>query len=810
MPQIIGHNQPRNKSNLTLADVLQLIETRTGHSAKKARDGWITYCPVHEADGKRHNPSLSVRSGTKQEVVLYCHAGCSQESVIEAAGLSPNPVTTTATARPGRKSSTRPIPSQGPALKNATTAISERSKADDPPFQLVETYYYHNADGVEVFAVDRKERIRPDGRKDKTFLQWQKVNGEKVWNVEGVPRLPYRLPQLIERSTETVWIVEGEKDVHSLEALGLLATCNPGGAGKWGMVDPSSLTVFRGRDVCILPDNDDPGRRHAEEVARSVTSQGAVARIVTLPGLSDKGDISNWIEAGGTREGLETLATQAEIWTETTTTTAGNVLTFPKAVEAGGQGGGKGRGREFLGDLTETGNAEKIATTGRGRIAWVNGEAWYGWNGKQWERTHATAERIADTEIPQQWAELAMALAAKGEEYLADQVWKWHRKSRSYATVKGSLASAQKDLSEEYDSFDQHPAEINAANGIIDLTTGELRPHDPGRRHTRILPVAYDPDATCPRWIEALHQIFKGRSHLVRYFQTYAGYSLTGEVTDKSYLLLHGSGDNGKSLVLNVLGKIWGPYALALPSTTLMASRESNKDPATPTLARLRGARLATSSEVTTGAKFDDVLMKKLTGGDPVAGRHMYGEGFQFLPTHKLWLACNHKPRLDGADPANVQRIRLLPFEAKFAVNPTGDQYPMDKKLGEYLITHELPGILAWLVHGAIKFYANPAALEAPAEVAAASRAYALENDPLGQFLSDRCEVGEEDLSESLRALRSDFNRWLEAVDEGAKPWSSKRLSFALESHETEKGVKKIRKVKRNVGAVMVGVKLLG
>jgi putative DNA primase/helicase len=690
----------------------------------------------------------------------------------------------------------RPIPSQGPASKNATTAKSERSKADDPPFRYVETYHYHNADGVELFAVDRKERIIGE-RKEKSFIQWRIVDGKRVNNREGVLPVPYRLPRLVERSAETVWIVEGEKDVHSLEALGLLATCNPGGAAcPWSRLDPSSLTVFRGREVRIIPDNDDTGRRHAEEVARSVTGHGAVARIVSLPGLSTKGDATDWIEAGGTRERLEALADHAEIWQETTT--ASNVLAFP---------GGRGErlSRELLYTLlTEAGNGERIATTGRGRIAWIQEvEAWYGWNGKQWERTPFTAERIARDEIPQQWAEWALELTKAGDADIADKVWKWHRTSRQRSTVLNSLASARGDLVEALDSFDRHPAEINAANGIIDLTTGELLPHDPTRRHTKMIPVAYDPDATCPRWLEALGQIFKGRSHLIRYFQTYAGYSLTGDTRAQTYLVLHGSGSNGKGMIVEVLSRIFDAYAYAMPSESLMATRNPTKENATPSQAKLFGKRLAVASEVPDGARFDDALIKRLTGEDTITARDVFKSLTSFSPTHKLWIACNDLPKFRGSDEAMSRRIRLLPFEAKFKANPSGpDEYQRDDGLKAYLLNHELPGILAWLVTGACRFYANPTALEAPAEVAAASRSYALANDPLGQFLDECCDQGE-GLEMSLQALTDAFNKWTKAEDENAKPWSNKRLWAAI---QTNRNVKHVEKVKRKTGAILLGV----
>jgi len=111
----------------------------------------------------------------------------------------------------------------------------------------------------------------------------------------------YRLPELLKRDTETIFVCEGEKDVHSLEALGLLATCNAMGAGKWR---PEYSETLRGRSVVILPDNGAPGKKHAAVVSAALFSEAGSVRIVELPGLPANGDFTDWRNAGGTLESL--------------------------------------------------------------------------------------------------------------------------------------------------------------------------------------------------------------------------------------------------------------------------------------------------------------------------------------------------------------------------------------------------------------------------------------------------------------------------------------------------------------------------
>lgn len=181
--------------------------------------------------------------------------------------------------------------------------------ADDRPSierRECAVYPYTDENGDLLFEVVRFEpkdfrQRRPDGR------------GGHVWNLKGVRLVPYRLPDLIENlaQDQTVFLVEGEKDVDRLRALGIPATCNPAGAGKWR--DEFSAT-FDGADVVILPDNDDAGREHAEKVARSLVDHASRIRIVELPNLPRKGDVSDWLKAGGTVEALHDLVGQAPTW----------------------------------------------------------------------------------------------------------------------------------------------------------------------------------------------------------------------------------------------------------------------------------------------------------------------------------------------------------------------------------------------------------------------------------------------------------------------------------------------------------------
>lgn len=179
--------------------------------------------------------------------------------------------------------------------------LIERGYMEDQPTQQsrqVAAYDYIDADGVLQFQVVRFE--------PKTFRQRKPEGAGWSWSVKGVEQVPYRLPQLLVQPDATVYVVEGEKDADRLASIGVVATCNAGGAGKWGQVHSKHL---QGRDVVILPDNDDAGRDHSTKVQKSLQGVAKSVRVLTLPGLPQKGDVSDWLDAGGTVEELAKLIT---------------------------------------------------------------------------------------------------------------------------------------------------------------------------------------------------------------------------------------------------------------------------------------------------------------------------------------------------------------------------------------------------------------------------------------------------------------------------------------------------------------------
>lgn len=244
---------------------------------KRTKDGWQALCPAHED----HNASLSLRVADDDRLLLKCHAGCATEAIVAALGLE------------------------------MSALFADAGNKSKPKQRIVQTYDYEDVDGKLIFQVVRFE---PKGFRQRRPNP--EISGEWIWDLKGVQPVPYRMPMLHHTPRDRhVWIVDGEKDVDQLVMDGLIATCNPGGCGKWRA---AYNEVFRGRPVIIIPDNDpfdktglSPGLKHAADVAEQLRPVAQSVTILMLPGLPEKGDVSDYLDSHKVDELVE-LARKAE------------------------------------------------------------------------------------------------------------------------------------------------------------------------------------------------------------------------------------------------------------------------------------------------------------------------------------------------------------------------------------------------------------------------------------------------------------------------------------------------------------------
>lgn len=311
------------------------------------------------------------------------------------------------------------------------------------------------------------------------------------------------------------------------------------------------------------------------------------------------------------------------------------------------------------------------------------------------------------------------------------------------------LASTDKQHAVVAEDFDADPWELNTPDGIVDLRTGNVQPHDRAKRHTKMTVCGVADE--CPTWEMYLDDVTGGDLELSGYLQRVAGYCLTGSIVEHAMFFAYGPGGNGKSIFINTLGEILGDYATTAPMDLFCVSRGERH----PTeFALLRGARLIRASETEEGRRWDEARLKSITGGDKISARFIRGDFFEFSPCFKLLIAGNYKPAMRSVDDAMKRRINVLPFLTRVA-NP-------DKNLPAKL-RNEYAGILGWAIKGCLEW--QKIGLAPPAAVVRATADYFETEDTFGRWIEDRCEQGP-NCKAYTRELFDDWKKFAKSNEE--------------------------------------------
>ena len=311
-------------------------------------------------------------------------------------------------------------------------------------------------------------------------------------------------------------------------------------------------------------------------------------------------------------------------------------------------------------------------------------------------------------------------------------------------------ASTEAEIRVRYSSFDTNPWLFNVENGTLDLQTEALRPHERADHITKLASVRYDSRATCPNWLEFLDQTFQGDWDLIGYLQRVFGYALTGDISWQCLFLLHGSGQNGKSVFLDVLRLLVGDYGAQTDFNTFMVKR--NNDTTRNDLAQLVNRRVVCGSEGDIGQHISEALIKQVTGERRVNACFKYKEPFEYDVTFKVFLATNHLPNITGQDKGIWRRLRVIPFRYQV---PDEQREP---RLVEDKLAPELSGILNWALEGCRQWLEGDEQM--PQAVVEATGQYREDMDPFGQFLQDCFDLDDPNAETTTEVILEMLKKW--------------------------------------------------
>ncbi|MGC5562828.1 phage/plasmid primase, P4 family [Streptomyces sp. FR-108] len=339
---------------------------------------------------------------------------------------------------------------------------------------------------------------------------------------------------------------------------------------------------------------------------------------------------------------------------------------------------------------------------------------WHRWNGRQWD--DATASHIScDVEtvigdIPKAEGEnYSESLPPSERDKTSPKTYReifleWAAKQRSHRKVSDTvgLLKSREALWCDTEDFDTDPYLFNVGNGVVDLRTGQLAPHERSLMCTQLAGVDYQADAECPQWLRFLEMVQPDEDHR-SYLQRLLGSTLAGEKS-QIFVVHMGDGGNGKGVVLDTTHHIMGTYATTGQHETFTRKSGSGRIPAD--LASYDGKRLVVVDELNDSQKMDEALLKNVTGGGIIKAESKGQNPWEYKPKFTLHFRTNYMPDLP-ADPSTLRRFRLV----KWVVTPTSQEWETFKdkehrNVDEFLL-QEASGILNWLIEGAKDYLEN-------------------------------------------------------------------------------------------------------
>jgi P4 family phage/plasmid primase-like protien len=404
---------------------------------------------------------------------------------------------------------------------------------------------------------------------------------------------------------------------------------------------------------------------------------------------------------------------------------------------------------------SDAGNAMRLAKLyGQDIVYCRQSDEYYVWDGTRWMRDLNNVQmlKMAKTVTEEMFSE-----AESCDEAEKSALRKHALNSQSVARLSGMVNLAKIYVRNvNRGDFDKDPWVLNCLSGTIELKTGACREHRREDLISKMAPVRYDPAADCPLWKKCLNEWMLGAAEKIAYLQRQSGYTITACTNEEVMPILWGPGRNGKSkfyvTIYNVLGD--GEYAKAANFDSFVIKQGDEGMP--NDIAGWCGMRLIVASEGEHSKRLAEAKLKRCIGRDPVVGEFKYQEEFTYLPTYKVWLVTNPKPRIVGTTEAIWDKIHFVAWRRYF--RPEERDPELQEKLNA-----EASGVLNWLIEGCLEWQKKGLAL--PDSMREDTEGYRREQDVVGRFVEDECVVGEE-FTSPKKLTYTAFKEWAEDAGE--------------------------------------------
>ena len=409
---------------------------------------------------------------------------------------------------------------------------------------------------------------------------------------------------------------------------------------------------------------------------------------------------------------------------------------------------------------TETGAAMLLVQNFSDCLRYTDGRGWMRWDGARWtpQGGEDLARRCARV-IGAYFVTRALDMPSDKARTRDKLMTVAHRILKANG-VDGILKEARSmsPVKVQDSDFDADPWLLNCLNGVVDLRSGEFKKRKEGETEpfTRVTGVPYiepdDPPNAARLWRKTLHEVFDGDEEIIGFFQRWSGYRLTGIMTEQRYVVAYGTGANGKSTLFTVQGYVLGDYSrhVSTGALTPRPGTDTNSE-----IAQLPGVRDAIVPEWDESRRVDEILLKAITGEDPITTRQLYRVAFTFNPQCKVTIFGNSRPRLRGRDDGTWRRPICLPFTRTFT-GPQADPHLKEK------LKAEGSEILWWMVQGCLAWQRE--GLNVPEKLEAAKQQWRGEADDVLAFLSECCQQDERS-SIAVGQLHQAYRRWGGAIE---------------------------------------------